>query len=311
MQTNFNIPLNEIQEIELELTGICNLKCPLCTRNYLHANHQKVKNVRPIEDIIKQLDTFRKLKHINLAGTVSEPTLYPDIIKLLEYIISRDIEIDFYSNASILDLNLWENIGKLLNKPEHKIIFTVCGTNQEIHEIYRKGSKLENILLNLKEFQKHSSRDYGQYIVFDYNKEDSKQSDKILKYFNNFFIIGSEGRRLLNEYNNKFSEDIKPIKEREIKINAIFKLGETKFKRKSKYQIDCISYNQKRLYIDQFGKYYACYSQAEFYKDSNIEFTEPNNFNYTNIKNFKYSDCLKCEQQSIKMIKDNNLQFIF
>ena len=45
------IPKNKIQEIELELTGTCNLECPLCTRNYLHAKHQKIKNIRNTNEI--------------------------------------------------------------------------------------------------------------------------------------------------------------------------------------------------------------------------------------------------------------------
>ena len=110
------ISKNEIQEIELELTGTCDLECPLCTRNYLHAKHQKIKNIRTLETIINQLNEYPSLKHINIAGTVSEPTLYKDIIKLTEYLVSRNIEIDFYSNASKLDLELWEKLGKLLNK---------------------------------------------------------------------------------------------------------------------------------------------------------------------------------------------------
>ena len=28
---------HDIEEIEMDLTGTCNLKCPLCTRNYVHA----------------------------------------------------------------------------------------------------------------------------------------------------------------------------------------------------------------------------------------------------------------------------------
>ena len=182
------ISKNEIQEIELELTGTCDLECPLCTRNYLHAKHQKIKNIRTLETIINQLNEYPSLKHINIAGTVSEPTLYKDIIKLTEYLVSRNIEIDFYSNASKLDLELWEKLGKLLNKNEHKLIFTVCGNTEELHQKYRRGSSLKNILENLKAFQKNSKRDFGQYIVYEYNEEDSK-NPTILNNFNNSFIV--------------------------------------------------------------------------------------------------------------------------
>ena len=82
---------DQIEEIEMDLTGVCNLQCPLCTRNYAHANHLVKKNVRTIEDITKQLDGYPNLKRFFIAGAVSEPTMYKDFIKFIEYLNSRDI----------------------------------------------------------------------------------------------------------------------------------------------------------------------------------------------------------------------------
>ena len=53
---NVTMKKSEVEEMEMDLTGVCNLSCPLCTRNYQHANHLVEKNVRSIEEIIKQLD---------------------------------------------------------------------------------------------------------------------------------------------------------------------------------------------------------------------------------------------------------------
>ena len=33
------------EEFELDLTGTCNLQCPLCSRNYKHAQHMNKKNI--------------------------------------------------------------------------------------------------------------------------------------------------------------------------------------------------------------------------------------------------------------------------
>ena len=68
---------NEIEEIEMDLTGTCNLQCRICTRNFVHAKDMAIKNVRTLNEIVKQLDTFVGLKRFFIAGAVSEPTLHP------------------------------------------------------------------------------------------------------------------------------------------------------------------------------------------------------------------------------------------
>jgi molybdenum cofactor biosynthesis enzyme MoaA len=44
---------DDIHEIEMELTGQCNLSCYICTRNFVHSQHLIKTNIRPIEEITK------------------------------------------------------------------------------------------------------------------------------------------------------------------------------------------------------------------------------------------------------------------
>ena len=131
----------DIEEIEMDLTGICNLACPLCTRNYVHAKPMLVKNIRPLLEITNQLDTFINLKRFACAGTISEPTLYPDFIEFVKYLNSRSITYEIFSNGNTHDEKWWEELGKIING-KSRVIFTVCGSTQELHEKYRVGSSL-------------------------------------------------------------------------------------------------------------------------------------------------------------------------
>ena len=95
----------EIHEIELELTGTCNLDCPLCSRNNPAAQHLLVKNHRPVEEIIKTIETYPNLKRICIAGIISEPTLYKDFKRLIQYIGIRDLEGKFFALVQSKILN--------------------------------------------------------------------------------------------------------------------------------------------------------------------------------------------------------------
>ena len=94
------------KDTELELSNICNAKCPLCYRNnkdYI----QKAPIQRPLQDIIEQLDKFHKLESIKLVGTISEPTLYKDLFQLMDYLNFRDIEIEICTNGDTNSPDWW------------------------------------------------------------------------------------------------------------------------------------------------------------------------------------------------------------
>ena len=88
---------------------------------------------------------------------------------------------------------------KINNKLRSVIKASLAKINLFASDENKRLNAAKNILENLKAFQKNSKRDFGQYIIFEYNEEDSK-NPTILNNFNNSFIIGSEGKRLLNEY---------------------------------------------------------------------------------------------------------------
>jgi MoaA/NifB/PqqE/SkfB family radical SAM enzyme len=301
------ISKSEIEEIELDLTGLCNLECPLCTRNYAHANHLVQKNVRPIEEIIKQLDEYTNLKRFFIAGAVSEPTMYKDFFKFIEYLNSRDIYYELFTNGNTHKPEWWEELGKLI--PEKCMIaFTICGSTQELHEKYRKGSNLQQILDNAAAVRKNGRKnDWVQHIRFEYNADDleSPQMKSILSQFTNVMLVETEGIRRENIYNSTFPIDIKPLSNRDKTIRQLFK-NRPKPDDGNTYEIQCRSIAHKKVYINQFGQVSACYTHAEFEQDY---FTE-NEFDYSHILAFKFPDCFLCEKRTTTFIKKMGLDFL-
>jgi wyosine [tRNA(Phe)-imidazoG37] synthetase (radical SAM superfamily) len=99
------------------------------------------KNIRTINDWITQLNEYKNVKNISLAGFASEPTLYPYIFELIKYLKSRNIKIELYTNGNTHDKTWWRELGKILTKND-RTYFTICGSTQELHSKYRVGSNL-------------------------------------------------------------------------------------------------------------------------------------------------------------------------
>lgn len=286
---------NSIKEFEIDLTGTCNLKCDRCSRNYVHAQHLKKANIRSLQEITSQLDQFPELKRCMLAGQVSEPTLYPELIGFLQYLKSRHIKVELYTNASKLNLDLFSDIGKVLDKDD-RVIFTICGTRQSIHEQYRKGSSLAVILQNAQALRKQNPIDVCQYIRFKHNLSDWQSGRWTFLGFSHYFWCESEGNRL----HEKTVESRKSIPVKQVLYDALF----SRLRRRSFYSNDefiCDHLASGKVYIDQFGKVYPCYSIAEY---DQIE-----------LKDFDFDFCTKeacklCSKYCREMQQKYGLDFV-
>lgn len=294
----------------MDLTGVCNLKCPLCTRNYAHAKHLLKKNIRSLKEIIKQLDSFKNLEVFYMAGNVSEPTLYPKVLDLCRYLVGRGVAVELFTNGNTRSKKWWAELGTILTDND-RVYFTICGSTQKLHETYRVGSSLEQILDHHEAFISTNKNgiDHIQHIMFDYNREDfeSEGMKKLMARFSRTFLVDTEGQRSVNEYIRAFDKTIiRPEGERKRGIDAIFNIKPRPDDGK-KYEIKCMSLRDKKVYVDQFGRISPCYSHAEHAGPGHFTGSD---FDYSQVLNFEFHDCFKCEKRIQRFIDEMGLDFV-
>jgi len=299
----------DIFEIELELTGTCNLNCPLCTRNYVNAQHLLKYNERPLSEIIAQLDEYPNLKNCCMAGIISEPTLYKDFFKLIEYFVGRGIQLEIYSNASLHSKEWWSQLARLLS-PQDLVFFTICGSTQELHEKYRVGSSLKKVLENHEAFKEACPYpiDCIQYIRFDYNIEDftSPATMEIRKKFSRECNIDTL------PYNERFgfiddeTNRIKLTAELARAYHLISTFGKNRYVQSKAGNLSCKmrcnSLESRFIAIDQFGAIFPCFLYRIY--NTNEQF----NLDYEKINKFHYSFCYECESTTTHLLEQSKLQ---
>lgn len=302
LDENFNLIKEDVIDVELDLTGFCNAKCPLCANNYVKNEHLTGHNQRSVSEIIDGLKFFPNLKYIRLVGTVSEPTLYKDFFELCRYFVSKDIIIEICTNGDTHDVDWWRELGDILTK-EDMVYFTICGSTQELHETYRKGTNLSNILNNARSFRSSGkSNDYFQHILFGYNYDDlhSQEMKKIMDEFSHINLTKTYYTRDVKNYRDKSGLDkLKPYNPE--KYKTIIKLAKYKYRTKSNVRIDCMSIGSKLLHINQFGDIYPCYLYLE-------ESGEVWDGNYKKILDLEYECCSLCERSLSKLVKNNDCE---
>lgn len=299
----------EILEVELELTGTCNLDCPLCTRSYVNAKHLVKYNERPAAEIIAQLDEYPNIKMCCMAGIISEPTLHKEFFTIMEYLVGREIEVELYSNASLHTTDWWRKLGGIMSERDH-VYFTICGSTQELHEKYRVRSNLQQILDNHQAFKEGCKYDidYIQHIRFDYNSEDyeSPEMKKIISRFSRVYNIDTL------PYNERFGfikdkdNGIKMTAELAKTYDLISKHAKRRYEKNKTGEISCRmrckSLEERFVAIDQWGEIFPCF----LYRIYNVG--EKFNLDYTEINKFKYDFCYECEAMTTKLLEDNGLE---
>ena len=291
-----------VEDLEIELSTICNAKCPLCFRNYKAFSDKYPKTiVRDFDSLINQLNLFENLKVVRLVGSVSEPTKYPRFLDIIKYFKNRKIDIEICTNGDTNNSDFWKNLGILLDFND-KVYFTICGSTQELHSKYRVGTSLDRILKNAETLRLEKPIDYAQIIRFKYNSDDldSKKFKKLVEPFSFKYYTESFYPKLPQNYKKSFDIELfKPAKKVK-QYDLAYKLANSIPLKSMKCK--CKSFINHWGQLDVYGNLYPCYLA--------LEAQIPVNWNYENIQNFEFDCCRFCAVQVSKYCEANDIEYI-
>ena len=141
--------------LDIEVTSVCNLKCPFCATTYHSDEIEKgfisSKIVKKIID--EGADNGLYGVKFNYRG---EPLLHPDIHKFVKYAKNKGL-IDVYFNTNALRLT--EDIAvKLIDSGLDRISISIEGYTKETYEKNRVGSDFETVLRNVQKLKELKDR---------------------------------------------------------------------------------------------------------------------------------------------------------
>lgn len=282
-QKDFNVPMKieDIYQIEIELLNVCNLNCPLCSRNNIEIKEfVKNKSYLDLDKLKDVLLEFPNLKKVHLVGSLCEPTLYPHFFDLIIFLKTYNINIMISTNASVWNEKKWRYFGTLLTK-EDEVRFAIDGSTQNNHEIYRKGSNLEKVVKNFLAFSDSKAFKVLQTLKFKHNEAIYEQEiEDILQMCNHKFDFvyrlstNSENKKLGLEYPKL--DNLKTKLYKRIFEDAL----KNKHKLKTSDEIDCFS-REGFIYINYKGNFITCCDRYEefIFNKEGLELPSIYNFN--------------------------------
>ena len=130
-----------IDATQIELLAKCNLKCRHCSNATQNVNLEL-----PLSEVKKIVDqlTMYGIKTVVLSG--GEPFLYQSIEEVVDYIGSKDIQVQINTNGVLLSEHMaWLEKYKQLVKLQ----VSMDGYDSETYEFIRRSPSFENVVKNV------------------------------------------------------------------------------------------------------------------------------------------------------------------
>jgi radical SAM protein with 4Fe4S-binding SPASM domain len=135
------------REIQLEVTGACNLRCRMCLVAYRPALPRTGGSMR-IETFRRIVDALPELTTVTLQG-LGEPLLAPDLLAMVEHAGSRGMRVGFNTNATLLSREVAE---RLVDARLAWLCVSLDGATAATYESIRDGSSFDRVARNVRAF---------------------------------------------------------------------------------------------------------------------------------------------------------------
>jgi len=169
--------------IQIENTNLCNAKCIMCPHIFMKRK-KKTMNQKDFEKIVNNiLEDYPSIKRITITG-FGEPLLDKEIVNKIRFINKNytKIEIDIYTNASMLDEKLSK---ELLKTKLHKINFSINGTERTYKKMM--GLDYNKTVKNITYFLKRKKELNKKWPLVNISlmivKENEKEIEEFQKYW--------------------------------------------------------------------------------------------------------------------------------
>lgn len=133
------------RELQVEVTGACNLRCRMCLVSYRPALG-RTSGAMDLETFTALVDSLPGLRKVTMQG-LGEPLLAPDFFAMLELLASRGIAMGFNTNGTLLTR---ERAARLVELGVDWLHVSLDGATAATYEDIRHRSRFELVRRNVE-----------------------------------------------------------------------------------------------------------------------------------------------------------------
>ena len=244
--------LDDVKEIHIEPTSLCNAECPMCARNINGEGlnpHISLKSLdtKWFKDNLKP-ETIKKLSKIFFCGNVGDPAATPELIEIIQYIklSNPQIVIGLNTNGGLKTTKWWHELGSILQGPLDYCVFSIDGL-EDTNQIYRRKVNWNKLMDNVKTFIATGASAHWDMLVFEHNKHQT-ESAKLLARKMGFSWFRTKETDRWDTY-------------KETKLQPVEKFVPSDYAK----EVLCEKNRDASVFLDYTGKFWPCCHMAEAY----------------------------------------------
>ena len=176
------IAYDQIRDVHLEISSLCNARCPLCPRNFrgYPYNDGYVETNLTLDNArhIFSPDFLKQLTRIGINGNFGDAVMNPETPDIVEYFRSnnKDLIIDISTNGSARDHEFWVRLARA----NTNVYFCLDGL-EDTHHLYRQNTSWPTIVNNAKIFIEAGGVAIWKMIKFKHNEHQIETCDDLSK----------------------------------------------------------------------------------------------------------------------------------
>jgi len=246
--------LDNIREIHIEPTSLCNAECPQCARNIngagLNPNIQLNSLTINYFTNFFTRDNIANVNKIFFCGNVGDPCATPDLLDICRYLksIKHDIVLGINTNGSLKTEDWFQKLGEIFQGQHDYVVFSIDGLEDTNH-IYRRNTNWSKIMHNAQAYISTGASAHWDMLVFDHNKHQVEPAQQLAREMG-FTWFRSKATDRWDSYPE--TDDLKPS---EPYITKDY----------NNVDIVCEKNRDKSIFIDYRGEIWPCCHMAESY----------------------------------------------
>jgi len=173
-----------IEIADINLTNLCNARCPQCQRTSPHGLHTAKKLPLTTWSLQDFMNYFPKnclddIKEYSFCFTLCDPLMAKDIEPIVHYIMDNsNAKVIITTNGSIRKDDFYIRLGNYCGR-RLSMVIDVDGTTEEMHQKYRRGTSLKKSLSALKALSSTKAIPLSQTVLFKHNEMYDRQIEKL------------------------------------------------------------------------------------------------------------------------------------
>ena len=194
-----------IEHVHLELTTLCNARCPMCRRTAfgeVAPDLALVELTVPELRIIFPVEFLQKIRQIDLCGVLGDPVVARSLTPALAWFTGANphLAIELYTNGALRSARWWRELARRFNRL--KVVFAIDGL-ENTHAIYRRGTRFEKVVENARAFIDAGGRAQWDFLVFRHNEHQVEEARRRAADFGfESFVPKFSGRFYRGYYEN-------------------------------------------------------------------------------------------------------------